>query len=251
MRRLVVAEFQKLFASRLWLWLLLGAGALTALYASLAIAFGDDPDNPSPPLSTAQGQGLVFGTAQGAATLVAVLGAIGLTAEFRHRTVTASFLATPRRGRLVVAKLITYAAAGVLYSLFSIGVMLAIAVPWLSAKGIDVTLDGKADILVGVVAGAAIFGIIGVGLGALLREQVATVVGLLIYLFVVEPIVTRISALGEWTRFLPGAAEEALTQVVQANQRLLEPWQGGLVLLAYGVVFAIAGTLLSVRRDVS
>ena len=46
-----------------------------------------------------------------------------------------------------------------------------------------------------MVAAVAIFGLIGVGLGALVREQVATVVGLLVYLFIAEPIVTRIPAL--------------------------------------------------------
>ena len=52
MRRLITAEFHKLFTTRLWLWLLLGSVALTALYASLAIAFGDTPDNPTPPLAS-------------------------------------------------------------------------------------------------------------------------------------------------------------------------------------------------------
>jgi len=76
------------------------------------------------------------------------------------------------------------------------------------------------------------------------------VVGLLVYLFIVEPILTRVSSLESWTRYLPGAAEDALTQVTQSNQHLLVPWLGGVVLLAYGVVFAIAGTFLAVRRDV-
>jgi len=96
-----------------------------------------------------------------------------------------------------------------------------------------------------------VFALIGVGLGALVRDQVATVVGLLVYLFVVEPIITRIGALEAWSKYLPGAAEDALTQISQSNQHLLAPWQGGLVLVAYGIVFAVAGTFVSMRRDVS
>jgi ABC-2 type transport system permease protein len=84
----------KLATTRLWLWLLLSSVALTALYASLAIAFGDTPDNPTPPLTSPGGQRTVFSVGQGAGTLLAVLAAIGLTGEFRHQTTT-TFLATP------------------------------------------------------------------------------------------------------------------------------------------------------------
>lgn len=251
---LVAAEFQKLFTTRLWLWLLLGAVALTVLFASLAIAFGDDPDNPTPALSSAAGQRTVFQVGAGAAgPLVAVLGAIGLTGEFRHRTATTTFLATPRRGRVVLAKLVTYGLVGAGYALVCIAATVAVALPWLTTKGIDVSLasNGIPASLAGVAAVVAIYALVGVGLGALLRDQVATVVGLLIYLFVVEPVVTRIPALDSWTIYLPGAAAAALTRVSQANQEFLAPWQGGLVLAGYGLVFAVAGTFLAVRRDVT
>jgi len=135
----------------------------------------------------------------------------------------------------------------------TIAVTVAIALPWLDAKGIQVPLAGNGipATLAGVVAAVAIFGLIGVGLGALVREQVATVVGLLVYLFIAEPIVTRIPALSSWTIYLPGAAANALTQVAQANQDFLPPWQGGLVLAAYGLILAAAGTFLTTRRDIT
>ena len=253
MRRLITAEFHKLFTTRLWLWLLGGSVALTALYASLAIAFGDNPDNPTPPLASPGGQRTVFSVGQGAGTLLAVLAAIGLTGEFRHQTATTTFLATPHRGQVVLAKLATYALVGIGYALVCIAVTIAIALPWLNAKGIQVPLGGNGipATLAGVVAAVAIFGLIGVGLGALVREQVATVVGLLVYLFITEPIVTRIPALHSWTSYLPGAAANALTQVAQANQEFLPPWQGGLVLAAYGLILAAAGTVLTIRRDIT
>lgn len=253
MGRLIAAEFHKLATTRLWLWLVGASVALTALYASLAIAFGDSPDNPTPPLASPAGQRTVFSVGQGAGTLLAVLAAIGLTGEFRHQTATTTFLATPRRGRVVLAKLATYALVGVGYALVCIAVTIAIALPWLDAKGIPVSLGGNGipATLTGVVATVATFGLIGVGLGGLVREQVATVVGLLVYLFVAEPIVTRIPALSRWTIYLPGAAANALTQVAQANQDFLPPWQGGLVLAAYGLVLAAAGTVLTSRRDIT
>jgi ABC-2 type transport system permease protein len=249
----VLAECRKLLTTRLWLWLLLASAALTALFASLAIAYDDASDNATPPLWTPEGQHTLFSVGAGTKPLIAVLAAIALTGEFRHRTASATFLATPQRGRVVAAKLVTFGVVGVAYSLVCIAVTIAIAVPWLSAKGIDVTLTGNGvpGTFAGVVAVLAVFGLIGVGLGALVRDQVATVAGLLIYLFVVEPVLTNIPALGSWTTYLPGAAANGLTQVAQSGLEFLDPWKGGIVLAAYGVGFAAAGTWLSMRRDVT
>ncbi|MGH3345310.1 MAG: hypothetical protein ACRDPK_21080 [Carbonactinosporaceae bacterium] len=253
MARLVAAEFRKLLTTRLWLWLLLGSVALTALFACLAIAFGNDPDNPTPPLSTGAGQRTVFSVAHGAAgPLVAVLAAVGMAGEFRHQTASTSFLATPRRSRVVLAKLISYPLVGAGYAVVCCALTVAIALPWLAADGIDVALTGNGipGTLAGVVAAVALFGLLGVGLAALLRDQVASVVGLLVYLFVVEPVVTAIPALSSWSMYLPAASADALTRVSQVGRDFLDPWQGGVMFAIYGVTLAVVGTLLTARRDV-
>lgn len=254
MRRLVAGEMRKLTTTRLWLWMLLASMILTGVYASLLIGFAEDPDTLTAPLDTAAGQQTLFAVAAGGAnTLVAVLAAIGLTGEFRHRTATATFLATPHRGRVVVAKMFTYAALGVAYAVACLAIVIAIAIPWLAAKDIDISLTGNGlpGTMAAVIADIAIFALVGVGLGALLRNQVATVVGLLIYRFVAEPIVTGVPALAEWTIYLPGSASAALTQVSLTTQDYLAPWQGGLLLAGYGLALAVAGTWLSIRRDVT
>ncbi|WP_432947460.1 hypothetical protein ACQPXM_10975 [Kribbella sp. CA-253562] len=254
MVRLMRGEFAKLLSTRLWLWLLLATMALTALFASLNIAFNDDPDTLAPPLATAAGQRLLFGTAAGGAqTLVAVLAAIGMTSEYRHRTATTTFLATPHRARVVTAKLITYALTGATFGLACVAVVTAIAWPWLTARGIDPTLTGNGipATVAGVVAAVTAFAVLGVCLGALLRDQAAAVVGLLVYLFVAEPIVTRISALQDWTVFLPGPSASALTRITLTDQDFLQPWQGGVVLAAYGLGVAAAGLWRTARLDLT
>jgi ABC-2 type transport system permease protein len=107
-----------------------------------------------------------------------------------------------------------------------------------------------------VIVAAAIYGIFGVGLGALLRNQVAAVVGLVIYLFVAEPILSSIPKVRAAYPYLPGGAASALTQTTDPDATpggytLLHAWQGGVLLLAYGIVFAVLGSLLTVRRDVT
>jgi predicted 3-demethylubiquinone-9 3-methyltransferase (glyoxalase superfamily) len=175
MPNLIAAEFSKLFSNRLWLWLLLASAGLVAVYVSLNIAFADN--TVTLPLDTAPGQQTLFAIAAGARPLVAVLGAIAITTEFRHNTATATFLATPHRGRVVIAKLATATLAGVAYAVACIATVTAIVLPWLAAKGIGVSLTGNGipRTLAGVVAAYAIFAAIGVALGALIREQVATV----------------------------------------------------------------------------
>ncbi|MGH3115958.1 MAG: ABC transporter permease [Nocardioidaceae bacterium] len=251
MPNLVAAELAKLLSTRLWLWLLLASVALVALYVSLNIAFADN--SVTLPLDTPPGQQTLFAIGAGARPLVAVLGATAITTEFRHRTATATFLATPHRGQVVIAKLATCTIAGVAYGLACIATVTAIVLPWLGAKGIDVSLtsNGIPRTLAGVVVAYAIFAVIGVAVGALVRDQVAAVVGLLIYLFVVEPIVTNIPAFETWTPFLPGPAGSALTQISLTTQQFLDPWQGGLVLVGYATTLAVAGTFLAIRDDVT
>jgi hypothetical protein len=106
-------------------------------------------------------------------------------------------------------------------------------------------------VLAGAWAALVIYAVIGVGVGALLRNQVGAIVGALVYLFVVEGIVFRaIPAIAPVLKWLPGGALDAMTATLNDTD-LLEPWQGGLLLLGYGVVAAVAGTLFAVRRDIT
>lgn len=254
MSALVKAAFVKLFSTRLWLWLLLGSVALTLLFGALAIAFGDEPDNPTPPLSSPGGQRTVFTVGfGGASALVAVLGAVGMTGEFRHGTANTTFLATPHRRRVVVAKVVAYAIVGAAFGVVCAAASVALGVPYLAAKGVSVSLaaNGIPGTLVGVVLAVALYGVIGVGLGAVIRDQVATAAGLLVYLFVVEPVLTRFWALQEGTKFLPGQAAGGLTKLSQAGLEYPSPWLGGLVLAGYAAVLVVAGASVTGRRDIA
>ena len=253
MIRLIQAEFGKLFSTKLWLWLLLGALGLTALAVSLTIGFDGQNGNPAPKLNTPEGQRNLFSSAGASTVWALILGIIAVTGEFRHQTVTPTFLATPHRGRVVIAKLIAYAVTGIGFGVATIAVALAVALPWLSSKNIDVSLgsNGIPGTLVGVVTGVTVYSLLGVGLGALIRNQIAAVVGALVYLFVIEGFVSALPTIRNYYKYFPGGANSALTRQTQPNFALLQPYQGGLLLVAYGLVFAILGTWLAVRRDVT
>src|SRR5215467_12675151 len=193
MMRLTAAEFRKVLTTRLWVWLLVASVAWTAGYCALAIAFGDRPGGLAPPLSTAAGQHALFAIgAGGAGPLVAVLAVAGVAGEYRHRTAATTFLVTPRRGRVIAAKVITYSLAGAGYALACVTVNLAVALPWLSARGIEVPPAGNGNlaVLAAIVVSAAIFGVAGTGLGAMLRGEVVAIGGLLFYLYIAEPLLS-------------------------------------------------------------
>jgi ABC-2 type transport system permease protein len=153
----------------------------------------------------------------------------------------------------VIAKFVTYALVGIGYGLVVVAFGLALSLPWLAAKDIDFSLsaNGIPGALGGLVAGIAVYAVLGVGVGALVRNQIAAIVGSLVYLFVIEAFASTLPTIRDYYKFFPGGANSALTGATQPGTTLLEPWQGGLLLIGYGVVFAVAGTRLAVRRDVS
>lgn len=253
MIRLVRGEFRKLFTTKLWLWMLLGGIAMSAMFLGFTIAFDGTEGNPQPPLSTPEGQRNLFGTVSGAGVLALILGIIAVTGEFRHQTVTPTFLATPHRGRVVIGKLVTYALAGIAFGAVVLGFAIAFAFALTSARGIDISLssEGVPAALAGTVAGIAVYTVLGVGVGALVRNQIAAIVGSLVYLFVIESFAAALPTIRDYYKYFPGGANAALTGTSQPGIELLAPWQGGVLLLVYGVVFAFAGTWIAVRRDVS
>jgi ABC-2 type transport system permease protein len=91
--------------------------------------------------------------------------------------------------------------------------------------------------------------------GALLRNQVAAVVGIVLYRFLIEGILSAIPKVQNAYPYLPGGATASLLQGADTNNgapfTLLSPWVGGVLLLGYGLVFAILGSMLTVRRDVT
>jgi ABC-2 type transport system permease protein len=253
MTRLVCAEWTKLFTTKVWLGLLLGACLMVGGFTALLTGFAGASQNgqPGPPaIGTPEFEQLAFATSTNATVLLLILGIIGMTQEYRHRTATPTFLTEPRRWRVVVAKLIAYALAAVPFALAAIAVNVLVVTIYAGARGATPSLTGDN---LRVVAGAGfalvIYAVIGVGVGALLRNQVGAIVGSLVYLFVVEQLVRAISPIAGAYKWMPGGALEAMTATFQGPD-LLEPWQGGLLLLGYGLLAALLGTFLAVRRDV-
>jgi ABC-2 type transport system permease protein len=248
--RLVRAEWTKLLTTRVWIGLLLGSCLLVGAFAALFTAFAGNDDSGIAPVGTPAYEQLALAVSANATILFIVLGIIGTTQEYRHRTATPTFLASPHRGRVVIAKLVAYALAAIPMALLVIAVDVLVVSLYAGAKGTAPSLSGdNLRVLGGAWAALVVYTVIGVGVGALLRNQVGAIVGALVYVFVVEGIISSIPATQGAYKWLPGGALEAMTATFNQTD-LLSAWQGGLLLLGYGLVAAVLGTVLAVRRDV-
>lgn len=249
MTRLVNTELLKVRTTRTVWWLLIATLALTALNLSLTVGFAGTQG--SPPIDSELTQRNVFASAGAAYLFPLILGILGMTGEYRHQTVSATFLVEPRRGRVLAAKLIAYALMGLLFGIASAALTLILAFPLLRLRGVD-TLAAGVDvpaIILASLAATTLYAVVGVAVGALLRNQIAAIVGALVWVLVVEALV--INLLPEVGKWFPGGAAGAMVQANVTTGDLLPAWGGGLVFLAYGLALAVAARLLTVRRDIT
>jgi ABC-2 type transport system permease protein len=249
---LLRSEVRKVTTTKLWWGMLLGSVAFAALGVIAQIATNGLSNNPAAPLGNPATQRNIFSSAVSGYLFSAVVGIILITTEYRHFTSRPTFLLEPRRARVIAAKVLVAAAVGLLYGLACVAVSLAITIPWLSAKGVSIgwAANGLIVVMVGALGVIAIFAIVGVGVGVLFRNQVAAVITALAYLFVAEPLMAVIPIVKDAYRFLPGAAGAAITGVSRNQVTLLTNWQGALVLLGWGLLFASLGWVLTARRDI-
>jgi ABC-2 type transport system permease protein len=180
--------------------------------------------------------------------LILLLGAIGITGEWRHRTIAGSLLAAPDRVRLLAAKTLSYAAAGVVLSLVVTATIMLVGTLILSGRGEPtlVVLE-LADVLWRNLAVAALLGALGVGAGGLVRNQVLAVAGLLIVAFAFEPAISML--LPEVARFGPLlGAPNGILGVDAPTGELLAPGPAVAVSMAWaGAMFAAAAASLRAR----
>src|SRR5690606_2253282 len=175
---LVRAELQKLFTTRLW-WamliaMLLYTGANVGLITAVAGVETAQGASGVPGRDTIHFQQLVWSLGVGATVFTMIVGIVMMTAEYRYQTVTGTFLVTPRRGRVVAAKLLAGVVVGVLYGLATLLLTAAVVIPAVMLSGGEVVLfgEGVPRIMLGVLAALTLYVLFGIGLGALIRNQV-------------------------------------------------------------------------------
>jgi hypothetical protein len=246
MIRLIRAELTKLATTRL----IYGMAAAMAAFALLTVAANILDRQGAPPLSADHFPMLVAAPVTLLSGAALLLGILGMTGEFRHQTVTQTFLVTPDRGRVVAAKLVAYPLAGIALTLGILAFTAAVATGWLAAKEITPSLlDARLGrVLLGAVLAAGLCGLVGVGVAALVRNQVAALVGVAVWVLLIEGLLMSLLNAPSLARWLPSAAAAALTNPGGAG---LSRLAGALLLAGYALALALVGTRLVVRRDIT
>ena len=241
---LVAAEGLKLRTTRLLVGMIPAAVAISlAAVAGTVLVHGDG----RAVLESAKGVRQVLSATGAGAILVLVMGIITSAGEYRYGTASDTFLTTPRRHRVLAAKLavggVLGLAVGAVTSVASIG----IAGLLYGAEGATFPLD-DAEVwltLAGTLVYTALFAVLGVALGSLVRNQVLAVTGALAWFAVVEH--TLVNLAPDVGRWLPAAAGQAIIRTPLDG--LLSPLAGTALLATYTAAIALSGVRVAATRD--
>jgi ABC-type transport system involved in multi-copper enzyme maturation permease subunit len=205
------------------------------------------------PHTTQQLRNLVGSGFQGY-ILALLLGVLCITTEFRHKTVTTSFLVTPRRPVFVVGKLLIAAVLGVGLAVIMLLASLLGGGLTLVARGgsFSAMVHQLPAVAPGMILVFALFALLGVGIGSVLTNQVAAIVVSLGWFIILEGIlVSLVHGAERWVPTGAATAAANLTRGRGADFGLFNWWQGTLLMLLYGLVFATIGSIILTKRDIT
>jgi ABC-2 type transport system permease protein len=238
------AELLKIRSTRTTVGLLFGLVALELL-VTLLTGFASSTRS----LLTEQDQNYLFGNGGLAGVFAALAGIMLVTSEYRFGTIRPTLLVTPIRRRVLWAKVIAGSIAGLLFGVVGEGLALGVGLAMLKARHVPLSYSaGNFTLLIwGTLAGVALWGALGVGLGAMVKHQVGAVVLLLAWGFLAENLLFQfLPSLG---RFLPVHDLQSMTG--NTGTHILAPGAATATLILWAGVLSFSGLLLWKRRDVS
>jgi ABC-2 type transport system permease protein len=240
----LLSELRKMRSTRTNLGLLAGMIALTLLTVlinGLVLSAAE--------LRGHDNQHLLLSAGTSGALFASLIGVMAITSEFRHGTIRSTFLVTPDRNRVIATKVIASLLMGIAFGLVAIGISLGLGYAILAGRGIDFALDTSHVLLLvlGTLFVTALWAALGVGVGAVVRNQVFAVIGVIVWAFFVDNLIRAL--LPDVGRFTPVGASDSVTGGFA--DYLLAPALGALLLAVYALVFVAAGAALVARRDVT
>jgi hypothetical protein len=179
-----------------------------------------------------------------AAMVLLVLGALAGASDFQHRTADMTFLARPRRSRVMASRATVYAAVGVALALISSAACALTAQAIIAARGLELTgLTSITATSAGTALAGALCGVLGVGVGYAVRSAVPAMLGVIAWATVGEGLMGTVVP----PVFLPIGAARILGSGPTAG--LVATLAAAGALLAYTAV-ALAVGAHRLRRDI-
>jgi ABC-2 type transport system permease protein len=240
----IKAELLKIRSTRTTVGLILGMVALILLFALLTGLL----THPSG-LASKEDQRQLLSLVSSASVFAALAGVLLVTSEYRYGTIHPTILFNAARSQVLTAKVVVGALAGLVFGILAEAIGWAIGYAILDGRGITIVLTSSAVLLLtfGGLAGVALWGAIGVGVGAIIHNQVGAVITLLAWGLVVDNLLFGlVPSVG---RFVPTRASDALMGL--RVQHLLSPGAGAAALIAWAAALAVIGIALTARRDIN
>lgn len=253
MINLIRSEVLKIRSTQVWMWMALLAIGFTALGTIGPVVDAVHAHQRGTPVDYYN----VFTQSQSGAIALLVLGLLGLTTEFRHKTITPTLLATPNRWLLLAGKAASYGIFAIIYAIICVVVNFVMAMIWLSAENVPLEFGhGIPGGVLKVFLSLVLTGLFGLGLGALIRNQAAAMVFGIVYFFILDTLLNFVPWIRKGYAYTPGGSIRAFTsnghvQNMPGDVHLLAPVVGGLVFLLWTLVLLLAGGRVSLQRDIS
>jgi ABC-2 type transport system permease protein len=253
MTRAIRTELLKLRTARLPWGLLAVALGLTAVHSVLFDSnAGGTGHTAIRSLATQVGQSQAINIPGEVLLFATALGVIVASGEFRHGTATTTYLAIPDRIRVLGAKAVAASTVGLLFGLAGAAVTTGVGLAFITAGGHGVLLSAATIMryAAGAAIGAALFTAAGVGLGSLIRSQVAAIIAVFVWGFVVEQTVGSVYDSAQ--RYLPYTAAGALAGArLEAGTTPL-PFAAAVVLIvAVAALISLVAARTSVNADIT
>lgn len=262
MTRAITSEFRKFFSTRLW-WgmaiaMVLSGAAFAALFGFLFTSGLMSEEGMPVGDATQQANSVYTAGLSVGYLLMLTIGILQIGSEYRHKTISGTFLATPNRLRVMLAKMVALLVIGALYAVLSTLASVAVGAIILTAKGHDPF--PSSDVFRTMALSLLVLGLwalIGLGVGILIPNQIAAILVGVGVAWIVEPILAFGLSFVSWAKdgvvpYLPSSATNSVVAgVTQPGVPQIEWWVGALVLAGYAVVLAGLGTWRATRQDVS
>ena len=172
---LVHSELIKLRTLRSTAYAAAGLLLITLLTAGLAMGDAGSKNFSTP----AQLRETIAAIGYAAVLFLAVLGAIAASGEYRHRTISQRFLASPARGRVLLAKLVAYAVVAVATALVVTAIGAALGEAVVSSKGYSLELgEAGLRLTAGIVVATTLAAMLGVVVGSITRNPTTAMVAI-------------------------------------------------------------------------
>lgn len=256
---LLKTEFLKLAYLRS-IWILLIIAGMFGALNTVATAFALDSNASAfglPSTETTAGVDAVYANSVASYVFALIIGILMFTSEFKHGTAIATFLITPKRNLVLIAKILAGAISGLIVQLVSFTCAIFAGYLYLTAQTNSADPSpGKWLSYLGTASlSGAVLGVVGIGIGALIRNQAVAITSSILWLLIVEGLVTAF--LPEIGKYLMSGAITGMLQIEVGpndfnldSSSYLSAGMSTLLLIGYGVAFAVIATMTTIKRDI-